>query len=78
MDPNAQDRAVRAANLARIYQDTGRHWEAYDMCEKLVDVEENFQLWRFRHLKTVEQLVTIGTRTETMRFELEPKPPKAK
>ena len=27
------------------------------MCEKLVDVEENFQLWRFRHLKTVERII---------------------
>jgi tryptophan 2,3-dioxygenase len=27
------------------------------MCEKLVDVEENFQLWRFRHVKTVERVI---------------------
>jgi tryptophan 2,3-dioxygenase len=27
------------------------------MCEKLVDVEEGFQLWRFRHLKTVERII---------------------
>jgi tryptophan 2,3-dioxygenase len=27
------------------------------MCEKLVDVEESFQLWRFRHLKTVERII---------------------
>ncbi len=40
-----------------IYEDTKRHWAAYDMCEKLVDVEENFQLWRFRHLKTVERVI---------------------
>jgi tryptophan 2,3-dioxygenase len=32
-------------------------WDAYEMCEKLVDVEENFQLWRFRHLKTVERII---------------------
>ena len=40
-----------------IYEDTATHWQAYDMCEKLVDVEENFQLWRFRHLKTVERII---------------------
>ena len=40
-----------------VYEDTRRHWAAYDMCEKLVDVEENFQLWRFRHLKTVERVI---------------------
>jgi len=40
-----------------IYEDPHRHWDAYDMCEKLVDLEENFQLWRFRHLKTVERII---------------------
>ena len=40
-----------------IYEDTANHWDAYDMCEKLVDVEVNFQLWRFRHLKTVERII---------------------
>jgi tryptophan 2,3-dioxygenase len=40
-----------------IYEDTQRYWDAYDMCEKLVDVEVNFQLWRFRHLKTVERII---------------------
>ena len=46
-----------------IYADTRKHWEAYEMCEKLVDVEEYFQLWRFRHLKTVERI--IGFRAGT-------------
>ena len=41
----------------RIYADPARWWDAYDMCEKLVDVEEQFQLWRFRHLKTVERII---------------------
>jgi len=27
------------------------------MCEKLLDIEESFQLWRFRHLKTVERII---------------------
>jgi len=40
-----------------IYEDPHRHWDAYDMCEKLVDLEQNFQLWRFRHLKTVERII---------------------
>ena len=41
----------------RIYADPVHWWDAYDMCEKLVDVEEQFQLWRFRHLKTVERII---------------------
>jgi tryptophan 2,3-dioxygenase len=40
-----------------IYRNSKQHWEAYEMCEKLVDVEEYFQLWRFRHLKTVERII---------------------
>jgi tryptophan 2,3-dioxygenase len=40
-----------------IYDDPERWWDAYEMAEKLVDVEESFQLWRFRHLKTVERII---------------------
>lgn len=40
-----------------VYEDPKRHWDTYDMCEKLLDVEENFQLWRFRHVKTVERII---------------------
>jgi tryptophan 2,3-dioxygenase len=40
-----------------VYLDPKTHWDSYDMCEKLVDVEENFQLWRFRHVKTVERII---------------------
>src|SRR5690606_27149624 len=42
------------AVVARIYEDAERHWDLYEACEELVDLEDNFQLWRFRHLKTVE------------------------
>jgi tryptophan 2,3-dioxygenase len=45
------------AAFKAIYDAPDRHWDAYDMCEKLVDVEENFQLWRFRHVKTVERVI---------------------
>ena len=27
------------------------------MAEKLVDLEQKFQLWRFHHLKTVERVI---------------------
>jgi len=46
-----------------IYDDPQHWWDAYDMCEKLVDVEESFQLWRFRHLKTVERIIGYKTGT---------------
>ena len=47
----------------RIYENAHEHWEAYEACEEFVDLEENFQLWRFRHLKTVER--TIGFKRGT-------------
>lgn len=40
-----------------IYEHPRDYWDAYEMCEKLVDVEEYFQLWRFRHMKTVERII---------------------
>jgi tryptophan 2,3-dioxygenase len=40
-----------------IYSRPHEHWAEYETCEELVDVEENFQLWRFRHLKTVERMI---------------------
>lgn len=41
----------------QIYDNPTEDWSAYEACEELVDVEENFQLWRFRHLKTVERII---------------------
>jgi len=40
-----------------IYRDPQTHWAAYALCEQLVDVEASFQLWRFRHMKTVERII---------------------
>jgi tryptophan 2,3-dioxygenase len=47
----------------RIYEDAHEFWAAYEACEELVDLEENMQFWRFRHLKTVER--TIGFKAGT-------------
>lgn len=54
--------------FTRIYTDAGdiegaEHWREYEACEELVDLEDNFQLWRFRHLRTVSR--TIGMKTGT-------------
>ncbi len=43
--------------LVRIYKQPRSYWDAYHLCEQLVDVEEAFQLWRFRHMKTVERII---------------------
>ncbi|HEV7490370.1 MAG TPA: tryptophan 2,3-dioxygenase [Rhodanobacteraceae bacterium] len=51
----------RAAELApvfkRIYESAKEFWPEYHLCEQLVDIEESFQLWRFRHMKTVERII---------------------
>ncbi len=49
--------------FAEIYADPQAHWAAYETCEELVDLEDNFQLWRFRHLKTVERIIGFKTGT---------------
>ena len=49
--------------LKAVYEDTTTHWAEYAMCEDLVDLEDAVQLWRFRHLRTVQR--TIGFRTGT-------------
>jgi tryptophan 2,3-dioxygenase len=41
----------------QIYSQPEKHWDLYEMAEKLVDVEEQFSLWRFRHLKTVQRVI---------------------
>jgi len=47
----------------QIYQDPDTHWELYELAEKLVDLEQKFQQWRFSHMKTVERI--IGYRSGT-------------
>ena len=40
-----------------IYAAPAENWDSYECCEALVDVEDAFQFWRFRHLKTVERMI---------------------
>ena len=40
-----------------VYAAPREHWLEYELAEELVDVEDNFQVWRFRHLKTVERII---------------------
>ena len=49
--------------LTSIYEHPHEHWDLYEACEELVDVEDNFQFWRFRHLRTVTR--TIGRKVGT-------------
>ena len=51
------------AAIREIYENPREHWDLYEACEELVDVEDNFQFWRFRHLRTVTR--TIGMKIGT-------------
>jgi tryptophan 2,3-dioxygenase len=43
--------------LKAIYDAPREHWAAYEICEALMDVSNNFQFWRFHHMKTVERII---------------------
>ncbi len=49
--------------VADVYAEPARHWGVYETCEELVDIEDLFQQWRFRHLQVVTR--TIGHKTGT-------------
>jgi tryptophan 2,3-dioxygenase len=49
--------------LKIIYEHPDQYWAAYEVSERLVDIEINFQSWRFHHMKTVERI--IGSKTGT-------------
>ncbi|TDI62953.1 MAG: tryptophan 2,3-dioxygenase [Alphaproteobacteria bacterium] len=50
------DKKVEDAWL-KIYQNSEKYWDIYELAEKLVDLEYHFQLWRYAHLKTVERII---------------------
>ncbi|MBO9686431.1 tryptophan 2,3-dioxygenase [Roseateles chitosanitabidus] len=54
--PYAADDGVKDAWL-QVYRDPQAHWDLYQMGEELVDLEDAFRLWRFRHVTTVERVI---------------------
>jgi tryptophan 2,3-dioxygenase len=41
----------------QVYRDPAQYWELYELAEKLVDLEDAFRQWRFRHVTTVERVI---------------------
>jgi tryptophan 2,3-dioxygenase len=54
--PYVADASVEAAWEA-VYRDPARHWDLYELAEELVDLEDFFRQWRFRHVTTVERII---------------------
>ena len=61
-EPYERDESVQAAWFA-IYRDPEKYFELYELAEKLVDIEDAFQNWRFKHMYTVQRI--IGSRPGT-------------
>ena len=54
--PYAADEQVAQAWLA-VYRQPSSRWDLYQLGEELVDLEDAFRLWRFRHVTTVERVI---------------------
>jgi tryptophan 2,3-dioxygenase len=46
-----------------VYRNVEQYWDLYELAEKLVDIGNQQQLWRFNHMSTVERI--IGHKTGT-------------
>lgn len=56
--PHAPVDALQTA-WTRVYRDPKRHWDLYELAEKLVDLEDYFRRWRFNHVTTVERVIGL-------------------
>jgi tryptophan 2,3-dioxygenase len=54
--PYDADESVQAAWF-EIYSNPDKHFELYELAEKLVDIEDAFQNWRFKHMYTVQRII---------------------
>ncbi len=54
--PRPFDEAVEAAWLV-VYRNPEQHWRLYELAEELIDLEDAFRQWRFRHVTTVERII---------------------
>jgi len=55
-EPYQAHKQVAGAWLG-VYHNADQAWDLYELAERLVDLDYNFQLWRYHHLKTVERII---------------------
>ena len=60
--PHQSNPAVLEA-VKTVYTHPKEYWDLYEMAEKLVDIEEQFSFWRYRHMKVVERVIGYKTGT---------------
>ena len=54
--PRPFDEAVESAWLV-VYRDPPQYWRLYELAEELIDLEDAFRQWRFRHVTAVERII---------------------
>ncbi|MHB1871629.1 MAG: tryptophan 2,3-dioxygenase [Steroidobacteraceae bacterium] len=55
-EPYRPSKQVAGAWLG-VYHNAQKDWDLYELAERLIDLDYQFQLWRFHHLKTVERII---------------------
>ena len=40
-----------------VYRNADEHFQLYELAEKLIDIEDSFQQWRFKHMYTVQRII---------------------
>jgi tryptophan 2,3-dioxygenase len=55
-EPRTASEGVEQAWLV-VYRNPEAHWDLYQLGEELMDLEDTFRLWRFRHVTTVERVI---------------------
>ncbi len=55
-EPYEPNDSVQQAWL-QIYKNAETKFELYELAEKLVDIEDAFQQWRFKHMYTVQRII---------------------
>ncbi len=55
-EPYIASKQVAGAWLG-VYHNAEKDWDLYELAERLVDLDQKFQLWRCHHLKTVERII---------------------
>jgi tryptophan 2,3-dioxygenase len=48
---------ARISALKTIYDHRDDHDDLYQLCEAMIEFDENFQLWRFHHIRMVERMI---------------------
>jgi tryptophan 2,3-dioxygenase len=79
--PYTYNASVEQAWL-EVYRDPNHSWDLYELAEELVDLEDSFRQWRFRHMTTVKRIIGfkrgtggtsgVGYLTEVLEIELFP------